>query len=46
MANKTTKQPTVKLTITPGPVSPAARANWKRWWAARIAEVKSEAKNE
>ncbi len=41
---KTTKDKvTVKVNIRPGPVSPAARASWNKWWAARIAEVKSEA---
>lgn len=38
-------QPIVTLTITPGSVSPAGKASWKKWWAARIAEAKSEAKN-
>jgi hypothetical protein len=40
------KQPEVKmtLTITPGPVGNYQRTCWKKWWAARIAEVKSEAR--
>jgi len=43
---KTTKQPTVTLRIERGTLSPAQRACWKKWWAARIAEVKkSEVKN-
>ena len=47
MANKTVKQPVVTLRIVPGPVSPAARANWKKWWAARVAEAKqSEVEND
>ena len=38
--------PNVMMNIRPGPVTPHARAIWKKWWAARIAEVKqSEAKN-
>ncbi len=41
MTNKTQKpQPVVHLTITPGPVTPQMRSCWKKWWAARIAEVK------
>lgn len=40
MTSKTTKQPTIKLTITPGPVMPASRVQWRKWWAARIAEAK------
>jgi hypothetical protein len=35
----------VKIDIRPGPVMPHMRACWKKWWAARIAEVKSKAKN-
>jgi len=38
--------PNVMVNIRPGPVTPHQRAIWKKWWAARIAEVKqSEAKN-
>jgi len=38
---------TVKVNIQLGPTTPCQRALWRKWWAARIAEVKqSEAKNE
>ena len=44
--NKTQKpQPVVMLTITPGPVTPAQREKWRRFWAKLVAEAKSEAKN-
>ena len=33
-------QPVVRLRIERGTTTPAARQNWKKWWAARIAEVK------
>lgn len=39
---KATKKPEVKVTVNiqPGPMTPHMRACWKKWWAARIAEVK------
>ena len=37
--------PKITLSIQPGSVSPAMRMSWKKWWGARIAEVKqSEAR--
>lgn len=45
---KASVKPEVKITVSivPGLVTPHMRACWKKWWAARIAEVKqSEAKN-
>lgn len=45
---KTNVKREVKITVSivPGLVTPHMRACWKKWWAARIAEVKrSEAKN-
>ncbi len=43
--NKTQKpQPIVTLAITPGPVTPAQREKWRRFWKKLIAEVKANAK--
>ena len=40
-------QAKVTMNLKPGPATPAMMSIWKKWWAARIAEVKqSEAKNE
>ena len=47
MVNKTAKQqPKVVLSIQPGPVTPAQRAGWRKWWSARIAEAKREVVDE
>ncbi len=32
----------VKLDIRPGPVSPAQRATWRRFWQKLITEVKGD----
>ncbi len=32
----------VTLTITPGQVTPAQRAAWRKWWAKLISEVKEK----
>ncbi len=42
MTNKTARQPIVKLKIESGTLNNYQRACWKKWWAARIAEAKSE----
>jgi len=42
MAIKTIKQPTIKMTITPGPASPAMRRAWVTFWKRLIAEPKRE----
>ena len=39
-------QPVVTLSIAPGPVTAAAMASWKKWWAAMIAEAQSEVRSE
>ena len=39
------QQPVVTLKIEPGIVLPAEKQAWRRWWAARVAEARSEAKN-
>jgi len=42
MANKTATKPTVKLKILPGPVTPAQKQAWRRFWQKWIAEAKNE----
>ena len=41
-------KPEVKVTmrIAPGPVSPAQKQAWRRFWQKLITEAKGEAKNE
>ena len=47
MTAKTTKpQPTVKLTLRSGPLTPHMKRCWKLWWAARIADAKREVASE
>ena len=47
MTIKATKDTGLKLRvdIRPGPVSPAQKTAWRKFWQKLIAEVKSEAKN-
>jgi hypothetical protein len=42
VTNKAEKEVKVKLAIKTGPVSDFQKACWKKWWAARISEAKSE----
>ncbi len=35
-------KPVITLRIEPGPTTPAARESWRRWWRARVAEVKAD----
>jgi hypothetical protein len=42
MTNKTKKQPTIKLTIAAGTVSPAVKASWAKFWQKLIAETKGD----
>ena len=43
MTAKATKHPTVKLTLQPGPVTPAQKQKEKLFWQRLIAEVKNQA---
>ena len=48
MGKQMTSKPVAKVTvnITPGPVTPAQRAAWRKFWAARIAEAKGKLNSE
>ena len=40
MTSKTAKKPIVTLKIESGPVSPAARVSWIRFWRKLVSECK------
>ncbi|MFC1964494.1 hypothetical protein ACFLWG_00600 [Chloroflexota bacterium] len=42
MTNKAKPQPTIKVSITPGPVTAA----WRRFWQRLITKAQSEAQND
>lgn len=42
MANRTAIKPIVKLKLEPGPVSPAQKQAWLRFWTRIVSQVMNE----